>query len=304
MTNIARVTPTLWRDYWELTKPRVVMLMLLTAWVGMLLASPPEVFPWQTMLFATIGIGFCAGSAAVINHIVDRHIDVHMRRTQDRPVATGRVGALQAMVFSLLLGSIGLALLSLLVNQLTAWLTLISLVGYALFYTLYLKRATPQNIVIGGAAGAAPPLLGWTSITGQIDPFGLLLVLIIFTWTPPHFWALAIYRCEDYAKAKLPMLPVTHGIKFTKLCILLYTVLLIACTVLPFITGMCGITYLICALGLGFGFLYYGLKLYLSDDPKVAMSTFIYSIIYLMGLFIGLLIDHYLHFFLQLLGIT
>ncbi|MBS0286518.1 MAG: protoheme IX farnesyltransferase [Proteobacteria bacterium] len=299
MSNVRLVSPTIWRDYWELTKPRVVALMLLTAWVGMLLASPADTFPWQAMIFGTIGIAFCAGSAAAINHLVERHIDIHMRRTQSRPIAAGRVGPLQGMIFSLILGSAGLAILIYLVNALTAWLTLISLVGYALFYTLFLKRATPQNIVIGGAAGAAPPLLGWTAVTGHIDPFGLLLVLIIFTWTPPHFWALAIHRHEDYVKAKLPMLPVTHGIQFTKLCILLYIVLLIGATIFPYLTGFCGITYLICALGLGVGFLYYGFLLYLSDDPKVAMSTFTYSIIYLMALFVGLLVDHYLHFFLN-----
>jgi protoheme IX farnesyltransferase len=203
------------------------------------------------------------------------------------------------MIFSLLLGSTGLASLVFLVNALTAWLTLFSLVGYALLYTLFLKRATPQNIVIGGAAGAAPPLLGWTAVTGTLSPFGLLLVLIIFTWTPPHFWALAIHRHEDYVKAGLPMLPVTHGIQFTKLCILFYIVLLIASTVLPYVTGMSGITYLICALGLGLGFLYYGFILYRTDSAKIAMSTFSYSIIYLMGLFIGLLIDHYLHYWMN-----
>lgn len=299
MAKVALVKPTLWRDYWELTKPRVVALMLLTAWVGMLLASPPEIFPLHAMIFGTLGIACCAGSAAVINQLVERHIDIHMRRTQNRPMASGRVGPGQGMLFALVLGTVGLGVLIYFVNHLTAWLTLISLVGYALFYTIYLKRATPQNIVIGGAAGAAPPLLGWTAVTGSIDPFGLLLVLIIFTWTPPHFWALAIYRHEDYAKAKLPMLPVTHGIHFTKLCILLYTVLLIASTLLPFLTGMCGITYLVCALGLGLGFLYYGFKLYFSDEPRVAMSTFAYSIIYLMGLFVGLLVDHYLHYFLS-----
>jgi len=300
VAKIALVRPTLWHDYWELTKPRVVALMILTAIVGMLLASSPECFPWQAICFGTVGIAFCAGSAAVINHLIERHIDVHMRRTQHRPVATGRVGPMQAMVFSLLLGSVGLTVLIFLVNAITAWLTFISLVGYALFYTIFLKRATPQNIVIGGAAGAAPPLLGWTAVTGQIDPFGLLLVLIIFTWTPPHFWALAIYRHEDYAKAQLPMLPVTHGIKFTKLCILFYTILLIASTILPYVTGMCGITYLICALGLGIGFLYYGFKLFWSDEPRVALNTFSYSIIYLMGLFIGFLLDHYLHYLMNL----
>lgn len=299
MARISMIKPALWRDYWELTKPRVVALMLLTAWVGMLLASPPDIFPWQAMIFGTLGIACCAGSAAVINHIIERRIDIHMRRTQHRPVATGRVNPVQAMMFSLILGSVGLAILIFCVNQLTAWLTLLSLLGYALFYTIFLKRATPQNIVIGGAAGAAPPLLGWTAVTGDISGFGLLLVLIIYTWTPPHFWALAIYRHEDYAKAKLPMLPVTHGIRFTKLCILLYTVLLIASTILPFLTGMSGITYLLCALGLGAGFMYYACKLYFSDDPRVAMSTFSYSIIYLMGLFVGFLLDHYLHFMLN-----
>ncbi len=299
MNKLQLVEPTQWRDYWELTKPRVIALMLLTAWVGMLLASPPDVFPLHALIFGTLGIALCAGSAAVINQLVERHIDIHMRRTQNRPLAQGRVGPLQGMMFALLLGMIGLAVLIYYVNYLTAWLTLLSLVGYALFYTIFLKRTTPQNIVIGGAAGAAPPLLGWTAVTGQIDPFGLLLVLIIFTWTPPHFWALAIYRHEDYAKAKLPMLPVTHGIVFTKLCILLYTVLLIACTLLPYITGMCGITYLICAMGLGAYFLYYAFLLYFSTDPRIAMSTFTYSIVYLMALFIGLLVDHYLPYFLN-----
>lgn len=295
MAKVALIKPTLWRDYWELCKPKVVALMLMTAWVGMLLASPAEIFPWQAILFGTIGIAFCAGSAAVINHLVERHIDIHMRRTQNRPIAKGRVSPIHAMLFSLFLGLAGLSILILFVNYLTAWLTLLSLVGYALFYTIFLKRATPQNIVIGGAAGAAPPLLGWTAVTGTVDPFGLLLVLIIFTWTPPHFWALAIYRHEDYAKAQLPMLPVTHGIRFTKFCILLYIILLIASTVLPFLTGMSGITYLICALGLGIGFFYYGWILYFNDDPKIALDTFSYSIIYLMALFIGFLLDHYLH---------
>lgn len=283
-----------WGDYWELCKPKVVALMLVTAWVGMLLASPPEIFPWHALFFGTIGIGCCAGSAAVINHLVERHIDIHMRRTHNRPIATGRVSPLRAMVFSLLLGLTGLGTLIFWVNALTAWLTLASLVGYALFYTLFLKRATPQNIVIGGAAGAAPPLLGWTAVTGQMDPFSLLLVLIIFTWTPPHFWALSIYRYEDYVKANLPMLPVTHGIRFTKFAILLYTILLLASTLLPYLTGMSGITYLITALGLGGGFLYYAIKLCQKDDPLIALNTFRYSIVYLLALFIGLLLDHYL----------
>ncbi|MFI4937511.1 MAG: heme o synthase [Candidatus Berkiellales bacterium] len=298
MSKLVRIFPIHWRDYWELCKPRVVGLMLITTWVGMLLASPPDVFPWQALLFGTIGIGCCASAGAVINHLVERHIDIHMRRTASRPIASGRVSPLQGMRFALTLGSIGLCVLIFFVNLITAWLTLFSLIGYALIYTVFLKRMTPQNIVIGGAAGAAPPLLGWTAVTGQIDPLGLLLVLIIFTWTPPHFWALAIYREADYAKAKLPMLPVTHGIHFTKVCILLYIVLLILSTLFPYLISSCGVTYLVTALGLGLGFLFYGIKLYRSTDPKVALNTFAYSIVYLMALFIGLLIDHYLPYFL------
>lgn len=296
MPKVTPALPSLWQDYLELCKPRVVLLMLLTAWVGMLLASPAHIFPWHAFIFGTIGIALSAASGAAINHLVERHIDIHMRRTQHRPIAKGRIAPFHGMCFALILGLVGLGMLVFLVNPLTAFLTLISVIGYALFYTLFLKRITPQNIVIGGAAGATPPLLGWTSVTGQLDPFGLLLVLIIFTWTPPHFWALAIHRQEDYAKAKLPMLPVTHGIGFTKLNILLYTILLIASTILPYVTGMCGITYLVCAIGLGLGFLYYSIKLYFSDNSRVALATFAYSIIYLMGLFVGLLLDHYLPF--------
>lgn len=280
-------------DYWALCKPRVVALMIITAWVGMLLASPADSFPLNAFCFGSLGIALCAASAASINHLVERHIDIHMRRTQHRPIATGRIQPKQAFIFSLFLGALGLSLLHFFVNDVTAWLTLASLLGYALFYTLYLKRATPQNIVIGGVAGAAPPLLGWSAVSGDISPFGILLMLIVFTWTPPHFWALAIYRCEDYAKAKLPMLPVTHGIPFTKLCILFYIILLIATTLLPFLTGMSGVIYLFCALGLGLGFLYYGLKLYFSDNPLVALHTFTYSIIYLFALFLAFLLDHY-----------
>lgn len=286
-------------DYYELTKPRVVALMLLTAWIGMLLASPPSEFPGYVMFWGTIGIACSAGAAAVINQLVERHIDIHMRRTQDRPIATGRISPKHAMLFALFLGTVGLGSLTFFINSLTACLTLFSLIGYALIYTLFLKRTTPQNIVIGGAAGAAPPLLGWTCVTGTLDPFGILLVLIIFLWTPPHFWALAIYRQEEYAKTNLPMLPVTHGVRFTKFCILLYIILLIASTVLPYLTHMAGITYLVTALGLGAGFLYYGLRLFYTDNPKVALTTFAYSIIYLMALFIGLLIDHYLHYWIN-----
>ena len=294
MARVDVATQSAWRDYLELCKPRVVLLMLLTAWVGMLLASPADVFPWHAICFGTLGIGACAGSAAVINHLVERHIDIHMRRTQYRPIASGRITPIKALIFSLILGTVGLMDLTFLVNPLTAWLTLISLVGYALIYTLYLKRATPQNIVIGGAAGAAPPLLGWASVSGTIDPNALLLVLIIFTWTPPHFWALAIFRQEDYAKSKLPMLPITHGVKFTKLCIVLYTILMIASTVLPYVTGMSGLMYLIAALGLGLLFLGYAIKLYFTEEKLLAIRTFHYSIVYLMVLFVALLCDHYL----------
>lgn len=295
------VKATLWSDYWTLTKPRVVALMLLTAWVGMLLASPPDQFPLQAFIFGSLGIGLCAGSAAVINHLVERHIDIHMKRTMHRPVASGRINPQQAMLFSLILGCAGLFLLVAFVNWVTALLTLFTSLGYALFYTLFLKRATPQNIVIGGIYGAAPPLLGWSAVTGTITPYSLLLVLIIFTWTPPHFWALAIYRLDDYAKSQLPMLPVTHGVRFTKFCILLYILLLIASTILPYITGMSGICYLVVACGLGLGFLYYGLKLLLTDSPSIAIATFGFSILYLMVLFLGLLIDHYLPYFMQLI---
>lgn len=288
----------MYRDYWELTKPRVVALMLLTAWIGMLLASPPWDFPWHAIIWGTIGIACSAGSAAVINQLVERHIDCHMKRTEKRPVASGRISPQSAFLFALALGGIGLGCLIYFINPLTAWLTLFSLIGYALIYTLFLKRTTPQNIVIGGIAGAAPPLLGWTAVSGTLDPFGLLLVLIIFTWTPPHFWALAIYRQEEYAKTKLPMLPVTHGERFTKLSIFLYIVLLIISTLLPYITHMSGLTYLICALGLGVGFLYYGFLLLFREDPKIALRTFIYSIVYLTGLFIGLLFDHYLPYWM------
>jgi protoheme IX farnesyltransferase len=302
--NTATLATPVWRDYYALTKPNVVALMLLTAWVGMLLASPPDVFPWSAFIFGTLGIGFCAGSAAVINHLVERRIDQQMLRTKNRPVASGRVNPRAALLFALTLGIAGLAILIYFVNAVCAWLTLITLLGYALFYTIYLKRATPQNIVIGGAAGAAPPLLGWSAVSGDISPYSLLLVLIIFTWTPPHFWALAIYRFEDYAKSKLPMLPNTHGIPFTKLCILLYILLLIAATILPYVTGMSGICYLVIALGLGIGFLYYGYRLYLDETPQIARRTFGFSIIYLMVLFLGLILDHYLSSLLHFVRVS
>jgi len=282
-----------WRAYYELCKPRVVALMLITTVVGMLLATP-QMVPWPILLFGITGIGLTAAAGAAINHLVDRRIDAIMRRTQGRPLPTGKVSLPIAIAFATTLATVGLALLLIFVNILTAILTFFSLVGYALIYTVFLKRATPQNIVIGGLAGAAPPLLGWTAVTGQLDYGGLLLLLIIFVWTPPHFWALSIYRVEEYAKANIPMLPVTHGIAFTKLNILLYTILLVVISVLPFVVAMSGWIYLIGALMLGAVFLYWAIRLKYTTDPKVAMKTFSYSIVYLMLLFVVLLVDHYL----------
>lgn len=286
----------LWRDYLELCKPKVVLLMMLTAWVGMFLASPPSILPLRALIWGSLGISLAASSSAIINHIVDRRIDCHMKRTQNRPVAMGRVTPKQAAYFSFIIGILGLSILIIWVNPLTACLTFFTLVGYSVIYTVFLKRATPQNIVIGGLAGALPPLLGWTAVTNHIDPNSLLLVLIIFAWTPPHFWALAIHRENDYRQAQLPMLPVTHGIPFTKLCIVLYTLLMILTTILPFVFGMSGITYLMFALVLGAGFLYYAIRLYFMKGPEekpYALKTFWFSIVYLMGLFFALLWDHY-----------
>ncbi|MGD8175266.1 heme o synthase [Marinimicrobium sp. ARAG 43.8] len=282
-----------WRDYYELCKPNVVLLMILTSVIGMLLAVPGMV-PLDVLLIGNLGIALCAGSAATVNHLVDRHVDQKMARTFNRPVAKGRVEPVQAGIFALIIGSLGMALLVVFINTLTAVLTLVSLLGYAVVYTLFLKRATPQNIVIGGIAGAAPPLLGWTAVTGQIDGHALLLVLIIFAWTPPHFWALAVHRKDEYAKADIPMLPVTHGERYTKLHILLYTVILVLVTMLPFITGMLNWLYLLGALVLGAGFLYWSLALMFSRKPSVGMDTFKYSIVYLMALFVVMLLDHYL----------
>jgi protoheme IX farnesyltransferase len=281
-----------WRDYLELCKPKVVLLILITAVVGMYLSTPGAV-PLHIVFYAFVGIGLAASSAAAINHVVDQHADALMGRTQLRPLPSGKVSTPQAIVFAVTIGLLGLAILALFVNTLTAILTFITLMGYAVFYTMFLKRATPQNIVIGGAAGAAPPLLGWTAVTGHFDPNSLLLVLIIFVWTPPHFWALAIHRQADYARAKIPMLPVTHGIAYTKQQILLYTVLLIVVSVLPFIVGMSGLIYLASSLVLGFIFLYYATLMYFSERTDLPMKTFRYSIVYLFALFIALLIDHY-----------
>jgi protoheme IX farnesyltransferase len=280
-----------WRDYLELCKPNVVALMILTSVIGMLLATDQAV-PVGILIFGNLGIALCAGSAAAVNHIVDRQVDEKMARTANRPIATGRLAPNQAIAFALTTGLTGMAILLLFTNVLTAWLTLASLVGYAFVYTMFLKRATPQNIVIGGLAGAAPPLLGWVAVTGEIHHNALLLVLIIFAWTPPHFWALAIHRKEEYAKAKIPMLPVTHGERYTKINILLYTLLLIVVTTMPYLTGMFGGWYLIGSLLLGGGFLYCGLAMWFDKDT--GMKTFRYSIIYLMALFALMLLDHML----------
>ena len=283
----------LWRDYLELCKPNVVALMALTAVVGMLLAVPGMV-PLDILLLGNLGIGLCAASAAVINHVVDKKIDLLMKRTENRPVAQGRLKDSHALLFSAVMGLLGMWVLIFYVNELTAWLTLGSLIGYALIYTCFLKRATPQNIVIGGLAGAAPPLLGWTAVTNEIHSHALLLVLIIFAWTPPHFWALAIHRKDDYAKVGVPMLPVTHGDKYTRLHILLYTIILFVVSVLPFATKMFGLLYLLGAVILGLGFLYWAVVMLINKDPQAPMQTFRYSIIYLMALFIIMLADHYI----------
>jgi protoheme IX farnesyltransferase len=284
----------LWRDYLELCKPNVVALMALTTIVGMFL-SVPGMVPLNVLIIGNIGIGLSAASAAVINHVVDKKIDLLMDRTEQRPIAQGRVKDKHALFFSAVMGSLGIFLLVYFINSLTAWLTLGSLIGYALIYTCFLKRATPQNIVIGGLAGAAPPLLGWTAVTNEIHGYPLLLVLIIFAWTPPHFWALALHRKEDYKKASIPMLPITHGDRYTRLHILLYTIILFGVSLLPFATKMFGPLYLIGAICLGVGFLYWAIQLMLNKNDDAPMQTFKYSIIYLMVLFLIMLIDHYLY---------
>lgn len=283
------------QDYYELTKPKVVLLLLLTALVGMCLASDSWI-SWKILIAGLTGIGFLSSAAAVVNHVVDREIDGKMARTFNRPVAKGKVSPQKALFFAGLLIVVGYVILELWVNRLTAILTLAGLLGYAVVYTMYLKRATPQNIVIGGLAGAIPPLLGWTAVTGEIHAHALLLVLIVFIWTPPHFWALAIHREKDYAKAKVPMLPVTHGIDFTKTSILLYTVLLCVVCLLPYLIGMSGLIYLIGSTLLNAGFLYYAWKLKFTATEQTAMQTFKFSIIHLMVLFVVLLVDHYVRF--------
>lgn len=290
--NIDRSSVT-WREYYEITKPRVVALLVLTALVGMSL-SVPGAIPWQVLLPAMLGIALLSSAAAAINHIVDQQIDAIMARTHNRPLPDGRITKQKAIIFATALSVTGFTVLYSLVNPLTALLTLSGLVGYSVIYTMYLKRATPQNITIGGLAGAIPPLLGWTAMTNEIHPHALLMVLIIFTWTPPHFWALAIHRRDDYAKVNIPMLPVTHGIEFTKTQILLYTVLLFIVGLMPFLVGMSSWIYLLGSTLLNTLFFVYAWLLKFNPKDDTAMKTFRFSIVHLMLLFIVLLADHYL----------
>ena len=292
-SDAARRMPSLAHEYFELTKPRVVALIVFTAIIGMFLAVPGWP-PLQQSVAGFIGIWLAAASAAAINHLIDQRIDRLMARTSHRPLATGTLTPTQVLIFAVVLGALSMLILITLVNLLTAILTFASLIGYAIIYTAFLKRATSQNIVIGGAAGAAPPLLGWVAVTGQVHPYALLLFLIIFVWTPPHFWALAIFRVADYSRAQVPMLPVTHGVTYTRWHVLAYTILLLLVTILPYLTGMSGLFYLGGALVLGAGFLYYAIRLLNPPDELFAMKVFNYSIIYLMALFAFLLIDHYL----------
>ena len=293
MNDLVAAIPRLaWRDLLEMCKPRVVLLMLLCAVVGMFLATPAMV-PMNALIFGTLGIALVAASAAIVNHIADARIDARMARTHNRPVATGRVNTRQGLVFSAVLGISGMWILYALVNPLTAWLNLASWIGYALVYTMFLKRATPQNIVIGGLFGAAPPLFGWAAVSNSVEPGALLLVLIIFAWTPPHFWALALDRKDEYRSADVPMLPVTHGEAYTRWHILFYTLMLFAISLLPFAIAMSGIIYLVSAAALGIGFVYWAVVLLRGQNPRAAIETFRYSIVYLMVLFAALLVDHY-----------
>jgi protoheme IX farnesyltransferase len=292
-TSTADINEFVWRDYLALCKPKIVAMIVFTAMVGMFL-STPGMIPLDVFIYGSLGIGFAAASAASINHIVDEKIDTIMARTSGRPLPKGKLSSQAAIIFAALLCVSSMLLLATMVNVLTAVLTLGSLVGYGFVYSMYLKRATPQNIVIGGVAGAAPPVLGWTAISGSLDPNSLLLFLIIFVWTPPHFWALAISRRNEYAKADIPMLPVTHGVKFTCLHILLYTIILVVISLLPYLTEMSGPTYLLGAVVLGAWFLYYAIKMQRSCSDELAMQTFSFSIVYLLALFAFLLVDHYI----------
>src|SRR5437588_3114940 len=290
--DCAPAPPALCRRYLELTKPKVVALITFTAVVGTLLASP-GLPPLDALVWGNLGIALAAACAAAINHVLDRRIDAQMARTRARPLPSGALGERQALAFAALLGVSSMGVLAFLVNLLTAALTFLSLIGYAVVYTVWLKRATPQNIVIGGAAGAAPPLLGWAAVSDSIDPNALLLALIIFVWTPPHFWALAIARRDDYARAGIPMLPVTHGVAYTRLQVLLYTVLLVVVTLMPYLTRMSGLVYLAAALLLNAGFLYYALALKMTAREELPLRVFRFSVTYLMWLFAALLVDHY-----------
>ena len=282
------------RSYYHLCKPNVVFMMLITSLIGSLLATNGSNFNPLLILISLIGIGLCAASAAAINQVVDQKVDANMSRTSERPIPQGEISSSKAISFAIVIGLIGYTILYIYVNVLTAYLTIASLIGYAIIYTVFLKRATPQNIVIGGLAGAAPPLLGWSSITGSIDPNALLLVLIIFAWTPPHFWALAIHRKDEYAKENIPMLPVTHGILFTKLQIILYTIIMLLVSLFPYFVMMSGVFYLFSALVLGSIFLWYAFRLYGDDSNSLAMPTFQYSIYYIFLIFLALLIDHFM----------
>lgn len=293
MTELVNKQEVSWRDFYEMCKPRVVMLMILTSLVGMFLAVPGMV-PLDVLIFGNLGIALVCGSGAVVNHLIDHKVDSVMKRTHNRPIPQGRVAPKQAAIFAAIICVSGMLILLLLVNPLCAWLTLASFIGYAFIYTGYLKRATPQNIVIGGLSGAMPPLLGWTAVTGSVEPGAIILVLIIFAWTPPHFWALAIHRKKEYAKTGIPMLPVTHGEYITKIHIILYTVIMLLVTLLPYLTGMSGPLYLLAAVVLGLGFLVWALLLMYKPKPSTAMDTFRYSIVYLIVLFVVLVIDHYL----------
>ena len=293
MTELTSNTSASWRDYYEMCKPRVVMLMILTSLVGMFLAVPGMV-PLDVLVLGNLGIALVAASGAVVNHLIDRKIDILMKRTHNRPLPQGRVDPKQTIIFAVTIGVLGMGILLFWVNPLCAWLTLGSFVGYAFIYTGYLKHATPQNIVIGGLSGAMPPLLGWSAVTGTIEPDALILVLIIFAWTPPHFWALAIHRKDEYAKSGVPMLPVTHGEHVTKVHIIVYTAILVVVSVVPYFSSLSGPLYLGSALVLGAGFLVWSGLLMFNSKPTTAMDTFKYSIVYLALLFVALVLDHYL----------
>ena len=280
------------RQFYALTKPRITLLVVFCAVIGMFLATPGMV-PWRVLFAATAGIALLASAAFAINCLIEQEIDAKMSRTRARPLPRGELTSLQTVVFAGMIGGIGMFLLYRYVNALTMWLTFGTFVGYAIIYTIVLKPATPQNIVIGGLSGAMPPLLGWTAVTGEVAPDALLLVLIIYAWTPPHFWALALYRTEDFTRAGLPMLPVTHGQKFTRLHVLLYTLVLVASTMLPFAYGMSGWIYLTAALLLDAMFLYYAVRIYTAYSDRLAQQTFRYSVVYLAALFTALLLDHY-----------